>query len=92
MGRVLVEAMAAGKPVVVQDTGFKDILPVGEGILPFSTIGEAESAIHEVQKNYSKHSRAAREIAEEWFDSDKVLSRLLEVAMQFVDRENKNDE
>jgi hypothetical protein len=73
--------LAAGLPVVVQDTGFATILPVGEGILPFNTIEEAADAIQEVEANYDRHAKAARGIAEEYFDSDRVLSRLIEEAM-----------
>lgn len=72
--------LAAGRPVVVQDTGFAAILPVGEGILPFTTVEEAVAAIDEVEANYVWHRKAARTIAEEYFDSDKVLNRLLEEA------------
>ena len=73
--------LAAGRPVVVQDTGFSDVLPVGEGILPFTTPDEAVAGINAVERDYERHSRAARAIAEEWFDSDKVLTRLVEEAM-----------
>jgi hypothetical protein len=73
--------LAAGRPVVVQETGFSDVLPVGEGILPFTNLEEAVRGIREVEANYDRHSRAARAIAEEYFCSDKVLTRLLEEAM-----------
>lgn len=73
--------LAAGKPIVVQDTGFSSILPVGEGILTFRTIEEAVAAIHEVEANYARHARRAREIVEEYFDSNKVLTRLIEDAL-----------
>lgn len=69
--------LAAGRPVVVQDTGFSAVLPVGEGILPFSTIDEAVAAVDEVEANYGRHAKAARAVAEEFFDSDKVLTRLI---------------
>jgi hypothetical protein len=72
--------LAAGRPVVVQDTGFSDVLPVGEGILPFRTLVEAVAGIRSVVKDYQRHSKAARQIAEEYFDADQVLSRLLEEA------------
>jgi hypothetical protein len=77
--------LAAGRPVVVQDTGFSSILPVGEGILPFRTMEEAVAGIHEVEKDYARHARAARAIAEEYFDSDSVLSRLVNEAMNSRD-------
>jgi glycosyltransferase involved in cell wall biosynthesis len=70
--------LAAGRPVVVQDTGFGAVLPVGKGVLPFSTIEDAKEAIHEIEGAYDEHARAALEIAEEYFDSDKVLSRILD--------------
>lgn len=70
--------LAASKPVVVQDTGFSSVLPVGEGILPFTTIEEAVTAIHQVEENYERQAKAARAIAETYFDSKKVLSQLIE--------------
>jgi hypothetical protein len=73
--------LAAGRPVVVQDTGFSSVLPVGEGILKFRTMDEAADAIREVAANYSQHSNVARDIAGEYFDSDKLLSKLIDTAM-----------
>ncbi len=72
--------LAAGRPVVVQDTGFGGVLPTGEGILSFRTMEEAAAAIREVESGYDRHAKAARAIAEEHFDSDKVLTRLIEEA------------
>jgi hypothetical protein len=73
--------LAAGRPVVVQDTGFGAVLPVGEGLVPFRTLDEAAAAVREVETNYARHSKAARAIAEECFDSRGVLSRLIEEAL-----------
>jgi hypothetical protein len=73
--------LAAGRPVVVQDTGFTDTIPAGEGILAFSTLDEAVDCIRRVELDYTKHSRAARGIAAECFDSRKVLASLVERAM-----------
>ena len=70
--------LASGRPVVVQDTKFSIVLPVGEGLLPFTTMEEAVGALHEAESNYARHSKAASDIAEEYFDSDKVLSQLIE--------------
>ena len=72
--------LAAGRPVIVQDTGFGEVLPTGLGIVPFSTPTEAAIALRTVEANYSKHSQAARDIAEAYFDSSSVLNRLLESA------------
>jgi hypothetical protein len=73
--------LAAGRPVVVEDTGFSSILPVGEGILPFTTAEEAAAGIEDVVANYRRHSDAARSIAVEYFDSRKVLGRLVHEAL-----------
>jgi hypothetical protein len=73
--------LAACRPVVLQDTGFHSALPVGEGILQFQTIVEAAEAIREVERKYKRHAEAARTIAEKYFDSDRVLNRLLEEAL-----------
>jgi hypothetical protein len=73
--------LAAGKPVAVQDTGFSNVLPVGDGLVPFSTVEEAAAAIRKIQEDYKRHARAAREIAENYFAADKVLNQLLDVAL-----------
>ncbi|HWP58455.1 MAG TPA: hypothetical protein VNL14_11245 [Candidatus Acidoferrales bacterium] len=73
--------LAAGRPVVVQDTGFSALLPVGEGVVAFTTLEEAQAGIRCVEADYARHANAAREIARAYFDSDKVLRRLVEIAM-----------
>jgi hypothetical protein len=74
--------LAAGRPVVVQDTGFTSVLPAGEGLLMFSDIREAAEAIKRVESQYARHSKAARAVAEEYFDSKKVLTGLVDTAMR----------
>jgi hypothetical protein len=73
--------LAAGRPVIVQETGFSDVLPTGAGILAFSTLEEAAAAIDEVETNYLSHTAAAESIAQEYFNSDTVLTHLVEAAM-----------
>jgi hypothetical protein len=73
--------LAAGRPVVVQDTGLRGILPVGTGVVTFTCLEEAAEAIRSVRADCARHAGAAREIAGEYFDSDKVLTRLVEEAM-----------
>lgn len=72
--------LAAGRPVVVQDTGFTSVIGCGKGILPFSTKEEAAQAIKEAEGDYEIHSRAALDMAKEYFDSGRVLDRLIEDA------------
>jgi len=69
--------LAAGRPVVVQDTGFSEILPTGEGLLGFTTLDEAVAAVTAVESNYTRHQQRAREIARTRFDSSVVLGKLL---------------
>ncbi len=69
--------LAAGRPVIVEDTGFGTYLPVGEGLLTFDGLDNATAAIEHVLADYPRHRKAARAIAEEFFDSDKVLGHIL---------------
>jgi hypothetical protein len=69
--------LASGRPVIAQDTGFGDWLPTGEGVLAFHTSEDAAAAIEAVRSDYPRHRRAARAIAEDVFDSDRVLADLL---------------
>jgi glycosyltransferase involved in cell wall biosynthesis len=70
--------LAAGRPVVVQDTGFSELLPTGEGLLAFSDLEEAVAAIQEVEADYARHQRAAWHVARESFDSSRVLTEILQ--------------
>jgi hypothetical protein len=72
--------LAAGRPAVVQDTGFSRVLPVGDGLLAFGTLEEAAERLLEVEARYDHHARAALDVATEYFDSDRVLARLVEEA------------
>jgi hypothetical protein len=74
--------LAAGRPVVVQDTGFSSILPVGEGLFAFTTLDEAAAAIQELRAHYERHAIAARRLAETYFNSDLVLTQLIEEAFR----------
>jgi hypothetical protein len=71
-----VRYLASGRPALVQDTGFSRNYPVGEGLLAFRTVDEALAGAESIVLDYRKHCRAARRIAEEYFDSGKVLRRL----------------
>jgi hypothetical protein len=69
--------LATGRPVLARDTGIGHLYPTGEGLLTFSTLDEAAAGVEAINSDYVRHCRAAREIAVEYFDSDKVLARLL---------------
>ena len=69
--------LASGRPVLAQGTGFERHLPTGRGLLAFSDLKEAAEGVAAVRADYTAHARAARAIAEEHLDSDRVLARLL---------------
>jgi hypothetical protein len=69
--------LASGRPVVAQETGFSRFLPTGAGLFSFTNQDEALASIEELRRDYANHSRRAREIAENSFDSNRVLSRFL---------------
>ena len=69
--------LASGKPVIVQDTGFSDSLPCGDGLLPFRTFDDVVVAVDAVSAEYDRHCKAARRIAEEYFDARTLLAAML---------------
>jgi hypothetical protein len=73
-----VRYLAAGKPALVQDTGFSRNLPIGEGVVAFRTPEEAAAGAKRILCDYDRHCQAARSLAETYFDSDKVLGQLIE--------------
>jgi hypothetical protein len=70
--------LASGRPVLARDTGIRGLYPTGEGLLTFSIVEEAAAGVEAILADYPRHAQAARELAVEYFDSDKVLSSLLE--------------
>jgi hypothetical protein len=70
--------LASGRPVIAQETGFGDYLPTGLGLHAFSTAEDVVAAAQAIRGDYERQARAAREIAEAYFNSDSVLTRLLE--------------
>lgn len=72
--------LASGRPVVLQDTGFGDFLPVGKGLLTFKNMEDILEGIQEINSHYQAHSKDARQIAEDFLDSDKILRNMLREA------------
>jgi len=73
--------LASGRPVLVEDTGIADFLPVGEGVLTFDDPDAAAAGIEEINRDYERHRRAARRLAQDYFSADRVLPRLVEEAL-----------
>jgi hypothetical protein len=78
--------LASGKPVVVQHTGPSAFLPNGEGLFRVSTVDEAAEALATIDADYERHCRAARGVAETFFDSQTVLSDMLNLIGGAADR------
>jgi glycosyltransferase involved in cell wall biosynthesis len=70
--------LASGRPVLAEDTGFTDYLPTGNGLLAFRDLPEAMDGVAEIDSNYAQHTRAARELAEEFLDSRRCLPAILD--------------
>jgi hypothetical protein len=72
--------LAAGRPVVMEDTGLGQHVPIGRGLLTYTDLESAARCLETVQRDYATHALAAREFAREHLDSDHVLSRILALA------------
>jgi hypothetical protein len=72
--------LAAGKPVVTQETGFSKFLPTGLGLHAFHTLEDIPPAIEAINSDYQKHSQAAKDIAAAYFDAEKVLRQVMSEA------------
>jgi hypothetical protein len=70
--------LASGRPVLARDTGIKHLYPTGEGLLTFATLDEAVDGVRRITADYTRHAAAARRLAVEFFDSDRVLCQLLD--------------
>jgi len=69
--------LAAGRPVVTQDTAFSRTLPTGEGLFAFQNVDDILRAIDTIDADYERHSRAARAIAQDYFRAETVLAKVL---------------
>jgi hypothetical protein len=72
--------MATGRPALVCDTGISNLLPCGEGLLVFDDEHSLLEGMEQIERDYMRHSSRARDIAEEFFASEKVVRRLLHTA------------
>ena len=70
--------LAAGRPVVTQDTGFGNVLPTGRGLFAFRTADDVVSALEAIEGDYAAHRAAARDIASEYFSAERVVGELLD--------------
>jgi hypothetical protein len=69
--------LAAGRPVITQETGFSKFLPTGKGLFGFRTMEDVLAAVDAIESNYEGNCRSAREIAAEYFAAEKVVGSLM---------------
>jgi hypothetical protein len=69
--------LAAGRPVITQDTAFGKVLPTGHGLFAFSTMDDILAAIDAIESDYQGHCRAAHDIADEYFSAERVVGSLM---------------
>jgi hypothetical protein len=72
--------LAAGRPVLTQETGFSNCYPTGKGLFGWNTIDDIIKAVDAIESDYAGHRRAARDIAAEYFAAEKVLGKLMQEA------------
>jgi hypothetical protein len=72
--------LAAGRPVITQETGFSKFLPSGQGLFGFRRMEDVLAAVDEIESDYEGHCRAARDVAAEYFAAEKVLDSLMDRA------------
>ena len=72
--------LAAGRPVITQETGFSKVWPTGDALFPFQTMDEILAAVDRIETDYEASCRAAREIAAEYVAAEIVIARLMETA------------
>jgi hypothetical protein len=72
--------LAAGRPVITQETGFSAHLPTGAGLFGFTSVDDVLAAVDAIESDYGHHCRAAEQIAREYFAAEKVLGSLMERA------------
>jgi hypothetical protein len=73
--------LAAGRPALVQDTGWSAHLPSGTGLLGFSTVEQAVEGLDRIARDYPMHCQKAHDVAAEHFDAGRVLRPFLEIAV-----------
>jgi hypothetical protein len=72
--------LASGRPVLAEETGFSEAIPTGRGLLAFRDLDEGAAGVAEIDTNYERHRRAARELCEAWFDSRRCLREMIEAS------------
>jgi hypothetical protein len=70
--------LASGKPAMVQHTGPSRILPDAAGLFRFEDLRQAAYCFETIAADYDRQCQLARQLAEEFFDSKKLVRSVLE--------------
>ena len=70
--------LAAGRPAVVQDTGWSHYVPSGAGLFAFDTMAQCTDALARVAGDPERHRSAAYDVAREFLAHDRVLPPMIE--------------
>ncbi|HKF80981.1 MAG TPA: hypothetical protein VKB17_09180, partial [Thermoleophilaceae bacterium] len=70
--------LASERPVVLEETGVSDVVATGAGMLTFESIEGAAEAVARVDRDYDRHARAARRLAEEHFSAETCLPQMID--------------
>ncbi|HEU5323711.1 MAG TPA: hypothetical protein VFX28_23105, partial [Methylomirabilota bacterium] len=69
--------LAAGRPVITQDTGLGSHVPTGRGLFAFRTLDDVAAAVQAIAADPARHAAAARELAREYFGAERLLGAIL---------------
>jgi hypothetical protein len=70
--------LALGRPVVLQDTGWPEVVKPCPGLLPFHDLSGAAARIAEAEKDLDQQTAGARKMADEVFGPASALKPILE--------------
>jgi hypothetical protein len=69
--------LAAGRPVITQETGFSKFIKTGVGLFPFTSLEEIREATSRIEADYARHSTGAAAVAQEFFAAERVLYQMV---------------
>lgn len=70
--------LAAGRPAVIQETGWSKSIPSGDGVIAFETMEQAITDLEDARAHYARHRDAAHAIARDYLAADRVLPAMIE--------------
>ena len=72
--------LAAGRPVITQQTGFTRFYGGDKGLIAFTDPEQVGEAVRAINSDHRAHCTAARQIAQEFFEAETVIGSMLDRA------------